>query len=48
MTHAKFFFFFFNPCIEIFFILENYLNEKFVWIEKLLALKKSKSEKYLY
>ncbi len=34
------------PCIEKFFILENYLDGKLAWIEKLLALKKKK--KHLY
>jgi hypothetical protein len=33
------------PCIEKLFILENYLDGNFVWIEKLLALKKELNKK---
>jgi hypothetical protein len=29
------------PCIEKIFVLENYLDWKIPWIEKLLALKKN-------
>jgi hypothetical protein len=37
------------PCIEKLFILENYLDEKLAWIEKLLTLKNRFHEKnYLH